>query len=840
MFRKLKDSEFCSEEHREAFQQDQQRQALDRLIETEKLLTAALATRKPVESDDVAKRGLGPGRDTRQLGGGVSASTPGQAGVIPNLPGFAKPADVALSSIGMLPWLASVAMPVGPPIEDRSLSVTAQNQHVSERDTGDQASANRVEEASADPPQCGPLIDQIRFAPAPDAVPTTALEPVFGLRPFVPAGPGINKRVPETRRHASNGISHSDVPGVMASQLRRDTPGSGPLIEPKPEFRPIVRVPQGPEIEARVRVPQREMPDPVEAGMLPLARPSRALDSASRKVPREAVPEACPATILVPWIPALQRPVLEPSGLVPSLGIAAVQAKSSPASAPWTAADLLPVCAVQIRLAGREVAGRPLLARLLAEVQLQPFGGPGVPVESVPVRAQPALAEIRTAIPPAFPKTAISHIATPGLRDPLVFSFIPADMERGCRTRSAIFDPPPAIAIPGIARERLTDPAWADLQRTESDWPVPSSAPLRSHAPDPVEYPTVPTQSGLVVDPRRRDFGPTGSLLDVDWTVSPRAPADGPANGGSDPLPAQSAVERPRLAPATALLDPRAAASALQMRPPSLLKRMSWAGSGLYHRLSRRTLLGASVVAVLIVLTASAASLSKSAASGWWKDSLSGFRVRAGERASIRLSEDFRSGLDQWKDADGATAAWTFDPSGFVQPGKFAIYRPSEGLTDYTVEFLGQIDSRAMSWAMRARDARNYYAVKLIITKPGPLPTLVLRRYAVLNGRETAHHDTVLPMTVRGDAIFRVRADVVGPDFSIRIQDHLVDFWTDVRLYSGGVGFFSSKGERSKIKWVQVAHNDDLLGQICGYLAPRGPGSNDRVVRESGKDGETQ
>ena len=65
-------------------------------------------------------------------------------------------------------------------------------------------------------------------------------------------------------------------------------------------------------------------------------------------------------------------------------------------------------------------------------------------------------------------------------------------------------------------------------------------------------------------------------------------------------------------------------------------------------------------------------------------------------------------------------------------------------MTDYQLEFVGEIEQKGMSWAYRAKDARNYYANKIVITKPGPLPSADLVRYAVINGVERARSSTPL------------------------------------------------------------------------------------------------
>src|SRR5262249_21229501 len=105
------------------------------------------------------------------------------------------------------------------------------------------------------------------------------------------------------------------------------------------------------------------------------------------------------------------------------------------------------------------------------------------------------------------------------------------------------------------------------------------------------------------------------------------------------------------------------------------------------------------------------------------------------DRAAIALDEDFRVGLDEWVSRGDATAEWSFDATGFVKPGPLALYRPSVGLTDYQVQFLGMIDKKALSWVVRAADFDNYYVLKLMVLKPGPLPTISVTRYAVVNGK---------------------------------------------------------------------------------------------------------
>jgi hypothetical protein len=198
------------------------------------------------------------------------------------------------------------------------------------------------------------------------------------------------------------------------------------------------------------------------------------------------------------------------------------------------------------------------------------------------------------------------------------------------------------------------------------------------------------------------------------------------------------------------------------------------------------------------------------------------------DRAAIALNEDFRSGLDDWASRDDATATWSFDAAGFVSPATLALYRPSMGLADYQFQFLGMIEKKAISWIVRAADYDNYQVVKLTVLKPGPLPTIGLTRYAVVNGQADSRVDTLVPINAREDTLYRVLVDVNGDNFSVLVQGQMIDSWTETRLPRGGVGFYSSRGEESRVRWVQLTHQYDMLGRLCAFLAPYDPTTNGR------------
>jgi hypothetical protein len=142
---------------------------------------------------------------------------------------------------------------------------------------------------------------------------------------------------------------------------------------------------------------------------------------------------------------------------------------------------------------------------------------------------------------------------------------------------------------------------------------------------------------------------------------------------------------------------------------------------------------------------------------------------------------------------------WGADP-GVRRTRQISILRSSQTLTDYRIEMQGQIETKAIGWIFRAADPKNFYVTKLEIVKPGLEPTVALVRFAVVNGEEGAHTQLPLPMKVRRDTMYKIRMDAVGNHFTTYVQDEKLDDWTDDRVKTGGVGLYSERGETATLK----------------------------------------
>jgi hypothetical protein len=135
------------------------------------------------------------------------------------------------------------------------------------------------------------------------------------------------------------------------------------------------------------------------------------------------------------------------------------------------------------------------------------------------------------------------------------------------------------------------------------------------------------------------------------------------------------------------------------------------------------------------------------------------------------------------------------------------------------MEFSGQIEKRSLSWAFRARDEKNYYATKLLITKPGPLPNAGLIRYVVMDGREWDRVQLPLPLTLERGGSYRVRVSIQDDRFITYLNGQVISSWSDKRLHRGGVGFFDDEQDRQKVAWVSLSERDSFLGKMLTYFS---------------------
>ena len=175
------------------------------------------------------------------------------------------------------------------------------------------------------------------------------------------------------------------------------------------------------------------------------------------------------------------------------------------------------------------------------------------------------------------------------------------------------------------------------------------------------------------------------------------------------------------------------------------------------------------------------------------------FGVKGGNGAAASTGPRVVAGQPLAAMSSGWITDWGTEP-GVRRQHEISILRPSMNLTDYRLEFEAQIEAKAIGWVYRAQDAKNYYVSKLEIVKPGLEPTIALVRFAVINGEEQPRSQFPLKIPVRIDTLYKIRFDAVGDHFTTWVMDQQIDDWTDDHIKLGGVGLYNERGEQMSLR----------------------------------------
>lgn len=198
-------------------------------------------------------------------------------------------------------------------------------------------------------------------------------------------------------------------------------------------------------------------------------------------------------------------------------------------------------------------------------------------------------------------------------------------------------------------------------------------------------------------------------------------------------------------------------------------------------------------------------------------------------RAPITLHQDFSSSVSAWAGWTASILPPVDDPHHgdrvddprllSASAPVLRIWRRSTALQNYQMEFSGAIEKKSLSWSFRASDEKNYYATKIMITKPGPQPNAGLVRYAMINGHEWDRVQLPLPLTLERGSDYRVRVSVQDDHFITYLNGQVISSWSDKRLLRGGVGFFEDVDDPQKVAWVNLSERDSFLGRVLSHFS---------------------
>jgi len=203
--------------------------------------------------------------------------------------------------------------------------------------------------------------------------------------------------------------------------------------------------------------------------------------------------------------------------------------------------------------------------------------------------------------------------------------------------------------------------------------------------------------------------------------------------------------------------------------------------------------------------------------------------------APITLQHDFSKGLADWSTVSVKGSSNIDDPRDWIGGSKSSahteslhLWKRSTSLQNYQMEFMGQMEHSSLSWAFRAADGQNYYATKLVMSKPGPVPNAALIHYAMVDGREVDKVKLPLSLTLERGVNYDVRVTVQDDRFVTYLNSQKISSWSDTRLHRGGVGFFEDAQDPQKVAWVSLSERDSFLGRVLAHFSlimmPGAPG----------------
>jgi hypothetical protein len=173
----------------------------------------------------------------------------------------------------------------------------------------------------------------------------------------------------------------------------------------------------------------------------------------------------------------------------------------------------------------------------------------------------------------------------------------------------------------------------------------------------------------------------------------------------------------------------------------------------------------------------------------------------AAPRPVVRIEEHFGSG---WGDWVGGMNDWLVDVAG-VRTGSLALFVPTLELIDYELDFLARIDTRSLTWVVRAAGADEFLRCTLTAVGGGELE---FSRCAVISGVEQT--PVIAPQRLPGKprSAMTVSTHVSGDSFTVSVDGKNIDAWDDDRFPMGGIGFTGAPDDRARLYWVRLSSTE--------------------------------
>jgi hypothetical protein len=172
----------------------------------------------------------------------------------------------------------------------------------------------------------------------------------------------------------------------------------------------------------------------------------------------------------------------------------------------------------------------------------------------------------------------------------------------------------------------------------------------------------------------------------------------------------------------------------------------------------------------------------------------------------IHIEEHFGNGWDNWF---GGMADWLVDVAG-VRTGALALLAPTMKLIDYEFEFLARIDTRSVTWVVRAAGLEEYQRCTLT-AMPGA--ELEFTRAAVIAGQSEPTVTSPVRIPGKPRSAMTLRMQVAGSTFTATMDGKVIDQWNDDRLSVGGIGFKGEPDDRARLYWVRLSETQSTTSK---------------------------
>jgi hypothetical protein len=193
-------------------------------------------------------------------------------------------------------------------------------------------------------------------------------------------------------------------------------------------------------------------------------------------------------------------------------------------------------------------------------------------------------------------------------------------------------------------------------------------------------------------------------------------------------------------------------------------------------------------------------------------------RMPKNASGGMQIEDKFQAGLRNWLPAPGTgMSGWRID-NGLMRPGGLRIWDESRNLADYSFQFEGRVENRSLGWVVRAPNHNNYYAAKLSIPERGGSARPEIIRFSVIQGQESRRQHFPIPVVLEKGEFYEYEVRAVGDRILTIIGGRVVDQWRDARFRTGGVGFFSERGDKSSIRWAKLQEGESIADKLRSYL----------------------